>query len=58
MKTKTALEATRAFESILSKNHPKKLWVDQGSEFYNKTFDKLLKSKNIEIYNTLLKIRL
>ena len=30
----------------------KTLWVDQGSEFYNKTFDKLLKSKNIEIYHT------
>ena len=35
---------------VLTKNHPKKLWVDQGSEFYNKTFDKLLKSKNLEIY--------
>ena len=52
LKTKTASEVTKAFESILTKNHHRKLWVDQGSEFYNKTFDKLLKSKNIEIYHT------
>ena len=45
LKTKTASEVTKAFESILTKNHPRKLWIDQGSEFYNKTFDKLLKSK-------------
>ena len=42
-KTKTGLEVTKAFETILTnKNLPRKLWVDQGSEFYNKTFDKLL----------------
>ena len=52
LKTKTASKVTKAFESILTKNHPKKLWIDQGSECYNKTFDKLLKSKNIEIYHT------
>ena len=33
----------------------KKLWVDQGSEFYNKTFDKLLKKYSIEIYHTFNK---
>ena len=48
IKTKSA----KAFETILTKNHSKKLWVCQGSEFYNKTFDKLLKSKSIEIYHT------
>ena len=52
LKTKSALDVAKAFETILTKNHPKKLWVDQGSEFYNKTFDKLLKSKSIEIYHT------
>ena len=52
LKTKTASEVTKTFKSILTTNHPKKLWVDQSSEFYNKTFDKLLKSKNIAIYNT------
>ena len=44
LKTKSALEVSKAFESILTKNQPKKLWADQGSEFYNKTFDALLKN--------------
>ena len=52
LKTKSALEVSKAFESILTKNKPKKLWVDQGSEFYNKTFDALLKKHSIEIYHT------
>ena len=46
LKTKTGSEVGKVFDSIMNKNHPKKLWVDQGSKFYNKTFDKLLKSKN------------
>ena len=45
LQTETASEVTKAFERILTKNHPKTLWVDQGSVFYNKTFDKLLKVK-------------
>jgi len=31
---------------------PKKLYVDHGSEFYNKTFLDFLKHNNIEIYST------
>ena len=31
---------------------PKKLWVDNGSEFYNKTFKKWLNDNNIEMYST------
>ena len=31
LKTKTASEVTKAFQTILTKkNHSKKLWVDQG----------------------------
>ena len=55
LKTKTASEVTKAFESILS---IKNLWVDQGSEFYNKTFDKSLKKYSIEMYQTFTKVRL
>ena len=29
-----------------------KIWVDQGSEFYNNHFKKWLKDNNIEIYST------
>ena len=55
LKTKTGLEVTKAFETILTnENHPKKLWVDQGSEFYNKTFDKLLNILLLIIHTTIL----
>ena len=38
-----------AFQSILdiSKRKPNKMWVDQGSEFYNNAFKKWLKDNNI-----------
>ena len=49
MKTKTGSEVAIAFESIMTETHPKKLWVNQGSELYNKTVDKLLKV-NPQIY--------
>ena len=29
-----------------------KIWVDQGSEFYNKSFKDFLKINNIKIYST------
>ena len=35
-----------------SKRKPKFIWVDQGSEFYNKTFKDWLKKNNIEMYST------
>ena len=43
-----------AFQSILdnSKRKPNKIWVDQGSEFYNTHFNKWLKDNNIEMYLT------
>ena len=43
-----------AFQKILnnSKRKPKKMWVDQGSEFYNTYFKKWLKDNNIEMYLT------
>ena len=31
---------------------PEKLWVDRGSEFYNKTFKSLLKEYETELYFT------
>ena len=30
-----------------------KIWVDKGSEFYNNSFKKWLKDKDIEMYSTL-----
>ena len=31
---------------------PNKIWVDQGSEFYNKSFTEFLKINNIEMYSS------
>ena len=31
---------------------PKKLWVDEGKEFYNATFKKLLDKHKIDMYST------
>ena len=42
-----------AFQQIfnISKRKPKKLWTDEGTEFYNKTFMNFLKN-NITLYST------
>ena len=42
IKDKTGKTITNTFQSIVktSKRKPKKLWVDNGSEFYNKIFKK------------------
>ena len=43
-KNKSGLSITNGFKTILSEGRkPEKLWVDRGSEFYNKTFKSLLK---------------
>lgn len=50
LKTKTADEVTSAFNKI--ERVPLYLWVDQGSEFYNRKFEKYLDSNNTSIYST------
>ena len=53
LKDKKETTIVNAFQSILenSKRKLNKIWVDQGSEFYNKYFKKWLKSNNIEMYS-------
>ena len=42
-----------ASQKIISKGRkPNKKWVDQGSEFYNNSFQDFLKINNIEMYLT------
>ena len=51
LKNRSGLSTTNGFKTILSEGpqggsdsrKPEKLWVDRGSEFYNKTFKSLLK---------------
>ena len=42
-----------AFKKIISKGRkPNKIWVDQGSEFYNQSFKDFFKINDIEMYST------
>ena len=54
LKDKKGATIVNAFQCILdnSKRNPNKIRVDQGSEFYNKSFKKWLKDNNIEMYST------
>ena len=59
IKDKKWTNITNAFKKILSDStelhsngKPNKIWVDQGSEFYNNTFKEFLKINNIEMYST------
>ena len=67
LKNKSGLSITNGFKTILSEGplggsespqggfevrKPEKLWVDRGSEFYNKTFKSLLKKYETKIYST------
>ena len=47
-------DIVNAFQNKLdcSKRKPSKIWVDQGSEFYNNSFKKWLKDNGIEMYST------
>ncbi|KAE9543661.1 hypothetical protein AGLY_002057 [Aphis glycines] len=52
LKSKTAKEVSNAMSKILLKRSPKLLQLDNGKEFYNTTFDKLMKKYNIHKYST------
>ena len=54
LKDKKGVTISNAFQSILKKANrkPNKIWVDQGSEFYNKVFKKFLKHNDISMYST------
>ena len=52
IKDKKGTSIVNAFKKIISKCKPNKIWVDQGSEFYNKSFKDFLKINKIEMYST------
>ena len=60
-KDKKGTSIVNAFQKIISEESeaepkrqrkPNKIWVDQGSEFYNNSFKDFLKVNNIEMYST------
>ena len=54
LKDKKGATTANAFQKILngSRRKPNKIWVDQGSEFYNNAFKIFLKDSNISMYST------
>ena len=53
LKDKRGITIVNAFQKIISKRRKiNKIWVDQGSEFYNKLFKRFLKINNIAMYST------
>ena len=59
LKSKTGVEMVEAFKKIFEESGRKfkKLWVDKGTEYYNKTFLKFLKDNGCEIYSTESEIK-
>ena len=53
LKDKKGTSIVNAFQKIITEGRkPNKIWVDQGSEFYNQSFKDFLKINNIEMYST------
>ena len=52
LKDKRRITIANAFKRNLKKRKPKKIWIDQGGEFYNKLFQRFLKINNIEMHST------
>ena len=53
IKDKKGPSIVNAFKKIISEGRkPNKIWVDQGSKFYNNSFKDFLKINNIEMYLT------
>jgi hypothetical protein len=52
LKNKSQNIVTNAFKLMIKNVKPNKIQVDNGKEFYNSVFEKLLKEKNIKMYST------
>ena len=53
LKQKTGEEITKAFRSIFDEGeYPTKIQTDQGSEFYNNTFQDFLKKHDVTLFST------
>ena len=54
LKDKKDVSIVNAFQSILKESNrkPNKIWVDKGSEFYNRSMKSWLGKNDIEMYST------
>ena len=57
LKDKKCITIVNAFEKVLdtSDHKPNKIWVDKGSQFYNSSFKKWSKEKDIKIIQHIMK---
>ena len=53
MKDKKGTTITNAFQKILDESNckPKKIWVDKGSEYYNRLMKSFLQNNDTEMYS-------
>ena len=53
LKDKKGICIVNAFNKIIKQSNrkPNKIWVDQGSEFYNNVFEKCLSDNDIDMYS-------
>ena len=53
LRDKKGTSIVKAFQKIiLEERKPNKIWVDQGSEFFNNSVKDFLKINDIEVYST------
>ena len=54
LKDKKCVSIVNSFQIILNKSNrkPNKIWVDKGSDFYNRSMKSWLEKNNIELYST------
>ena len=54
LKEKNEISVTNGFNKIIKQSgrKPNKIWVDQGSEFYDHVFKRWLSRNNIIMYST------
>ena len=54
-KDKKAITIANAFQKILheSNRKPNKIWIDKGSEFYNRTMKSWLQENNLDMHPTI-----
>ena len=54
LRDKKGIAITNLFKKMLNEwnRKPNKIWVDKGSEFYNKSMKSFFQNNNIETYST------
>ena len=54
LKDEKGITITNAFQKILDESNckPNKIWIDKGSEFYNRSMKSSLENDDVEMYST------